>query len=77
MLGDERIRPYSLATEPLVEPIVVMNSLHYEPEESSVIAIHAEHNSNIVDVWANIELYSIRFGKRFQNAGVFAFELMP
>lgn len=77
VLGDERIRLYCPANEARVAPIEVMNFAHYEPEETRVMDILVEHSRNILDIGANIGLYSIRFAKRFPNARVFAFEPMP
>ena len=77
VLGDERIRLYCPANEARVAPIEVMNFAHYEPEETRVMDILVEHSRNILDVGANIGLYSIRFAKRCPNAKVFAFEPMP
>ena len=77
VLGDERIRLYCPANEARVAPIEVMNFAHYEPEETRFMDILVENSRNILDVGANIGLYSIRFAKRFPNARVFAFEPMP
>ena len=77
VLGDNRIRLYCPEHEARVAPIEVMNFGHYEPEETLVMDLLAVNARNILDVGANIGLYSIRFAKRFPEARVFAFEPMP
>lgn len=77
VLGDEHIRLYCPENEARVAPIEVMNFGHYEPEETKVMDILAANCRSILDVGANIGLYSIRFAKRLPEARVFAFEPMP
>lgn len=77
VLGEERIRLYCPANEARVAPIEIMNFTHYEPEETRVMDLLVAHSRIILDVGANIGLYSIRFAKLFPYARVFAFEPMP
>lgn len=77
VLGEERIRLYAPENEGRVAPIEVMNFDHYEPAETRVMDILAAEARTILDVGANIGLYSIRFAKRFPAARVYAFEPLP
>lgn len=77
LLGDERIRLHCPANEARVAPIEIMNFAQYEPEETRAMDLLMENSRTILDVGANIGLYSIRFAKRLPNAKVFAFEPMP
>ncbi len=77
VVGEDRIRLYCPAHEARVAPIEVINFGQYEPEETRIMDLLAANARNILDVGANIGLYSIRFAKRFPDAKVFAFEPMP
>lgn len=77
VLGEERIRLYCPENEARVAPIEVMNFNHYEPAETRAMDLLAAKARTILDVGANIGLYSIRFAKRFPDARVYAFEPMP
>jgi FkbM family methyltransferase len=77
VLGEERIRLYCPENEARVAPIEVMNFNHYEPAETRAMDLLAANALTILDVGANIGLYSIRFAKRFPAARVYAFEPMP
>lgn len=77
VLSEERIRLYCPENEARVAPIEVMNFNHYEPAETRAMDVLAAKARTILDVGANIGLYSIRFAKRFPTARVYAFEPMP
>lgn len=77
ILGEERIRLYCPENEARVAPIEVMNFNQYEPAETRAMDVLAAQARTILDVGANIGLYSIRFAKRFPAARVYAFEPMP
>ena len=77
VLGEERIRLYCPENEARVAPIEVMNFDHYEPAETRAMDLLTDSARVILDVGANIGLYSIRFAKRFSQARVYAFEPMP
>ncbi len=77
VLGEDHIRLYCPEHEARVAPIEVMNFGHYEPTETIVMDMLVANCRNILDVGANIGLYSIRFAKRLHQARVFAFEPMP
>lgn len=77
VLGEERIRLYCPEHEARVAPVEVMNFGRYEPQETRVMDFLCANSRNILDVGANIGLYSIRFAKRFPDARIFSFEPMP
>lgn len=77
VLGDERIRLFCPENEARVAPIEVMNFNQYEPEETRVMDILAEGCQSILDVGANIGLYTVRFAKRMPGAHIYAFEPLP
>ena len=77
VVGDERIRLYCPENEARVAPIEVMNFNRYEPAETRVMDLLAANAHSILDVGANIGLYSIQFAKRFPAARVYAFEPLP
>jgi len=77
VIGDERIRLYCPENEARVAPIEVMNFDQYEPMETRVMDLLTTTACTILDVGANIGLYSIRFARRQEGARVFAFEPLP
>lgn len=77
VLGDKSIRLYCPENEARVAPIEIMNFGHYERQEAKVMDILAANCRSILDIGANIGLYSISFAKRLPEAKVFAFEPMP
>jgi SAM-dependent methyltransferase len=76
-IGDEFIKLYAPQQEARVAPLEIMNFAHYEPEEMRIMDLLSVGTRNILDIGANIGLYSIRFAKLIPNARVFSFEPMP
>lgn len=77
VIGDERIRLYCPENEARVAPIEVMNFNQYEPAETRVMDLLAAGSGVILDVGANIGLYTVRFAKCMPGVKVYAFEPLP
>lgn len=63
--------------EARVAPLEIMNFGSYEPEETHIINILSENTKSILDIGANIGLYSVRLASNNPNARVYAFEPIP
>lgn len=77
IIGDESIKLYVPQQETRVAPFEIMNFDHYEPEETRAMDLLSVGARNILDIGANIGLYSIRFAKLMPSVRVFSFEPMP
>jgi len=76
-LGDEGAELYCPPDEARVAPIEVMNFGAYEGVETRFLNALAAQSNRVLDIGANIGVYSIRLALRFPQLRVFAFEPIP
>lgn len=77
ILGEEGLRLYCPPDEARVAPLEVINFDQYEPNEMRIIDMLSADAHHILDIGANIGLYSVRFARRMVSAQIWAFEPVP
>jgi FkbM family methyltransferase len=76
-LGDEDAELYCPPDEARVAPLEIMNFGAYEGPETRLLNALASQSKAMLDIGANIGVYSIRLALRFPELRVFAFEPIP
>lgn len=76
-LGDEGAELYCPPNEARVAPIEIMNFGTYEGVETKLLNALAAQSKMVLDIGANIGVYSIRLALRFPELRVFSFEPIP
>lgn len=76
-IGEEGAELYCPPNEARVAPLEIMNFGAYERAETQLLYALAAKSKTMLDVGANIGVYSIRLALRFPALQVYAFEPIP
>lgn len=76
-VGEENAQLYCPPNEARVAPLEIMNFGAYERAETLLLNVLAARSKTLLDIGANIGVYTIRLALRFPVLQVYAFEPIP